>query len=147
MKIEGTTRVGAEKTAVWGVLTDPERLTALLPAGEVVARDDEVWQARLSSPTALGSSPFDFVFKLLEKRPEEYVRVFGHGYGSQNIVDLTAEILLSEVEGGTEVRWSSDVRLGGVLASLGQRSVPYVVRRQIEDVLEKVGERRAEVRA
>lgn len=147
MNIGGHTRLDISRSEVWGTLTDPGKVTALLPGGEVVEEDGETWWARLSAPTSLGASTFDFTFTLLERRPEEYVRVCGHGYGAQNVVDLTAELHLFEDGEGTEVRWEGDVRLGGVIASLGQRSLPYVVQRQVEKVLHAIGADRSEVPA
>ena len=138
MKVQGSTSLAVPKSAVWGTLTDPEQLTALLPQGEILAEDDATWRARLSAPTALGDSTFTFTFTLLERRPEEHVRITGHGQASQNVVDLTADLDLSETDGGTEVHWESDVRFGGVLASLGQRSLRYVVQKQVEDVFRKM---------
>jgi uncharacterized protein len=145
MKIGGHTRLNAPRSEVWETLTDPGKVTALLPGGEVVEEDGETWRARLSAPTSLGASTFDFTFTLLERRSEEYVRVYSHGYGSQNVVDLTAELHLSGDGDETEVRWEGDVRLGGVLASLGQRSLPYVVQGQVERVLHGVEAGRSEV--
>ncbi len=138
MKVQGKTNLAVPKPAVWSILTDPKRLTALLPQGEILAEDDATWRARLSVPTALGDSTFAFTLTLLERRPEEHVRITGHGRASQNVVDLTADLDFSEVDGGTEVRWDSDVRFGGVLASLGQRSLRYVVQKQVEDGLRKI---------
>lgn len=145
MKIGGHTRLKIPRTEVWGILTDPEKATMLLPGGEIAEKDGETWNARLSAPTSLGTSTFDFTFTLLERRPEEYVCVYGHGYGSQNVVDLTAEMHLSEEGEETGVRWEGDVRLGGVIASLGQRSLPYVVQRQVELVLRRVEANHSEV--
>jgi carbon monoxide dehydrogenase subunit G len=145
MKIGGHTRLNAPRSEVWETLTDADRITPHLPGGEIVEGDGETWAARLSAPTNLGASTFDFTFRLLERRQEEYVRVFGHGYGSQNVVDLTAELHLSGEGGETEVRWEGDVRLGGVLASLGQRSLRYVIQRQVEWVLHSVEADRSEV--
>jgi carbon monoxide dehydrogenase subunit G len=138
VRLEGSYNLKVSRTEVWATLTDPERITPLLPGGEIVAEDGETWRARLSAPTTLGTSTFDFVFSLVEKRPEEHVSVKGHGYGSQNVIDVIAKMDLSDAEGGTEVRWECDALLGGVLASLGQRSLPYVLRRQIESVLKAV---------
>lgn len=147
MMLTGSSSLNVPKAEVWTTLTSPGKITPLLPGGEIVAESAQTWRARLSAPTALGSSTFDFTFTLLEERAEEYVRVAGHGYGSQNVIDLTADLRISEREGKTEVRWESDVRLGGVLASLGQRSLPYVLRRQIENVLGAVEEHHAGVSA
>ena len=138
MKVQGTTTLAVPKSAVWSTLTNPERLTALLPQGEILAEDDATWRASLSAPTALGDSTFAFTFTLIERRPEEHVQITGHGQASQNVVDLSADLDLSEVDGGTEVRWESDVRFGGVLASLGQRSLRYVVQKQVEDVFRRM---------
>lgn len=146
MKLTGSSKLNASRGEVWATLTDPKEITPLLPGGEIVGENDETWRARLSAPTTLGSSSFDFTFTLIEQRPEERVRVTGHGYGSQNVIDLTATLELSDSgDGGTQVSWESDVRLGGVLASLGQRSLPYVIQRQVENVLKAVEERHAVV--
>ncbi len=135
MKIGGRTRLKVSRPEAWETLTNPRKVTSLLPRGEVTEEDGETWQARLSAPTSLGESTFDFIFNLLERRPEEYIRVHGHGYGSQNVVDLTAELHFSEEGEETEIRWEGDVMLGGVIASLGQRSLPYVIQGQVERVL------------
>ena len=139
MKIEGQTKLTAPRSEVWETLTDPAKITPLLPGGEIREKNGETWLARLSAPTTLGASTFDFTFTLLERRPEEYVRVRGHGYGSQNVVDLTAELHLTD-EGKRDtgpVGWRRAL-LGGVLASLGQRSLHYVIQRQVELVLQGV---------
>lgn len=138
MKIEGQTKLTAPRSEVWETLTDPAKITPLLPGGEIREKNGETWLARLSAPTTLGASTFDFTFTLLERRPEEYVRVRGHGYGSQNVVDLTAELHLTDEGSETQVRWEGEALLGGVLASLGQRSLPYVIQRQVELVLQGV---------
>ncbi len=136
MKIEGITSVSVPKEAVWETLTDPRRVTELLPDGEITASGKETWQARLSPQTALGKSPFDFTFVLVDERPGEHLAVSGHGYGSQHVVDLSATLELQDEGSGTRITWEAEVRLGGVLASLGQRSLPYVVHRQVEQVLQ-----------
>lgn len=146
MKIEGQATLNSPRSEVWETLTDPAKITPLLPGGEIREKNGETWLARLSAPTTLGASKFDFTFTLLERRPEEYVRVRGHGYGSQNVVDLTAELHLTDEGSETQVRWEGDARLGGVLASLGQRSLPYVIQRQVELVLQGVEAARSGVR-
>lgn len=145
MKIGEITSVAAPREVVWQTLTDPEKVTRLMPDGEITASTEDTWRARLAPQTALGKSPFDFTFKLADERPGERVEVTGHGYGSQHVVDLTASLeLRDDGDSGTLVEWEADVRLGGVLASLGQRSLPYVVRRQVEQVLKGVEERDTE---
>lgn len=138
MKLKGEVSLQATKSKVWRILTTPQIVTALLPQGEVIEVSDGVWRARLSPATSLGLSRFEFDFTLIELRPEEYIQVEGHGYGAQNVVDLTASLHLSEEGGSTKVEWKSEVFLGGVLASLGQRSLPYVLHRQIEEVLRAI---------
>ena len=138
MKIEGQATLNSPRSEVWETLTDPAKITPLLPGGEIREKNGETWLARLSAPTTLGASTFDFTFTLLERRPEEYVRVRGHGYGSQNVVDLTAELHLTDEGSETQVRWEGEALLGGVLASLGQRSLHYVIQRQVDLVLQGV---------
>lgn len=143
MKIQGTTSVSVPRDEVWETLTDPNRVTTLLPDGEIVSADERSWRARLAPRTALGKSPFDFTFSHADERPGEYMEVTGHGYGSQHVVDLTASLELQDEGAGTRINWEADVRLGGVLASLGQRSLPYVVRSQVEQTLRGLEESRS----
>lgn len=135
MKIRGTTSVSVPRDEVWETLTDPNRITGLLPDGEIISADGKTWRTRLAPETALGKSPFDFTFVRTEERTGEYMEITGHGYGSQHVVDLTASLELRDEGSGTMIEWEADVRLGGVLASLGQRSLPYVVHRQVEQTL------------
>jgi len=143
MRIQGSTSVSASRDEAWETLTDPRKVTELLPDGEITSSDEQIWRARLSPRTALGKSPFDFTFALVERRPGEYVEVTGHGYGSQHVVDLSAALELRDEGSGTRIDWEADVRLGGVLASLGQRSLPYVVRSQVEQTLRGLEESRS----
>ena len=135
MKIEGSTTLRVPKGVVWSVLTNPARLMALLPGSQILGQNDKTWSAQVNVATGLGVSPFKFLLELVDERPPEYLKMTGRGYGESNSVDVVGTLELTGDDTVVTVRWQADVVAGGVLASVSQRSIPYVVGRHIEDLL------------
>jgi carbon monoxide dehydrogenase subunit G len=138
MKIEGSTTLRVPTDVVWSVLTNPATLMALLPASQILSQNDKTWRAQVNVATGLGVSPFTFLLELLDERPPEYLKMTGRGYGESNSVDVIGTLDLTGDDTVVTVRWQADVVVGGVLASVGQRSIPYVVGQHIEDLLERI---------
>jgi carbon monoxide dehydrogenase subunit G len=138
MQIEGSTTLRVPKGVVWSVLTNPARLMALLPASQILSQNDKTWSAQVNVATGLGVSSFRFLLELVDERPPEYLKMTGRGYGESNSVDVAGTLEVTGDDTVVTVRWQADVVAGGVLASVGQRSIPYVVGRHIEDLLETI---------
>jgi carbon monoxide dehydrogenase subunit G len=138
MQIEGSTTLRVPKGVAWSVLTNPTSLMALLPASQIIGQNDKTWSCQVNVATGLGVSPFRFLLELVDERPLEYLKITGRGYGDSNSVDVVGTLELTGDDAGVTVRWHADVVAGGVLASVSQRSIPYVVRRHIEDLLETI---------
>jgi carbon monoxide dehydrogenase subunit G len=138
MTIEGSTTLRVPKGVVWSVLTNPVTLMALLPGSQILSQNDKTWRAQVNVATGLGVSPFRFLLELVDERPPEYLKMTGRGYGESNSVDVVGTLELTGDDAVVTVRWQADVGAGGVLASVGQRSIPYVVGRYIEDLLETI---------
>jgi hypothetical protein len=140
MKIQGSTTVALPRAAVWEMLNDPVALSPALPDVESLEVDGtDRWRAVLQPATGLGPSRFAMSFQVLDRQPEEAWTVSAHCYGSEHVVDLAGRATLTEgPDGSTTITWSGDVRLGGVLASVGQRVVFTLIDRHIDAVLQRL---------
>jgi carbon monoxide dehydrogenase subunit G len=59
----------------------------------------------------------------------------GKGKGMGAMMDMTTSFTLSGEGGHTHMAWEADVKLAGVLASMGQRVLQPIVNQQVEGIM------------
>jgi carbon monoxide dehydrogenase subunit G len=64
---------------------------------------------------------FTMHFTATEKDPPAHAKLVAHGTGIGSTVDLETTMDLAESEKGTTMRWAAEARVGGRIASVGQR--------------------------
>ncbi|WP_380676137.1 SRPBCC domain-containing protein [Salinigranum sp. GCM10025319] len=62
----------------------------------------------------------------------------GHGLAPRSKVDLHGQFVLSEVDDGTEVQWSGQADVGGVIASLNADITRTTAHEKIARTIEKI---------
>jgi carbon monoxide dehydrogenase subunit G len=138
MIVSGRAVVPLAVPELWAALSDPARLGQALPHVDTVdVRDDGSFSAIARPRTGLGDTPLRMEFEIADRREGEHVRIVGAGLAGENTVSLNIELDLSSSNGGSssEANWTADVRVGGVLASLVQRSLPALFTAQVNEVL------------
>lgn len=136
MIVSGHAHVAAAPAQLWASLSDPRRLAEQLPeVQELEIADESHFAAVVQAPSALGASVFAMQFSISDRREAEHVRIEAHGLGGENLVELAIELALAPDAAGTEVDWTADVRVRGVLASLVQRALPAIVSEQVTELL------------
>lgn len=132
MRVEGSRRVAIGAGALWGALSDPRRLGDALPGVEHVDVDgQDRFSVLLRPATGLGVTPLTMDFHVAERDEPRRVRITGSGRGGEHALSVDVELLIGADGDGAQVRWVSDVRVLGVLASVGQRVLPGLVREQM----------------
>lgn len=122
MKIEGTYRIEAPRERVFAALTDPGVLEKCIPGCERLEKAAEnQYNARLSA----GVGPVKGVFTATVSMrdvvaPERYTLVV-EGKGQPGFVKGSGELSLADDAGGTSIRYTGEVNIGGTLAGVGQR--------------------------
>jgi carbon monoxide dehydrogenase subunit G len=66
---------------------------------------------------------FKFNLAIVEKQAPNKARLKGSGSGSGSSVDIDTSIQLAEVPNGTKLDYQADVKIGGIMAGLGQRLI------------------------
>jgi carbon monoxide dehydrogenase subunit G len=97
--------------------------------------DDTHWRAKVKVPLGLGGLKMTMEFEQLEERPLEYASMRGKGKGMGAMMDMVTSFTLSGEGDATHMAWEADVKLAGVLASMGQRVLQPIVNQQVEGIM------------
>ena len=123
MHFEGTFDVKAPRQKVWEFISIPENVAKCLPdlqKLEVLAPDR--FKASIKAGVGFIKGTFNFEFTMFDMQPPTHAKLSAHGSGTGNTVDLETAIDLSDLpDGGTRMAWKADAKVGGLIASVGQR--------------------------
>jgi len=123
LHFEGVFNVKAQREKVFGVLMDPKQISQCMPdlqSLEVKSQDDYIAVVRAGVSFIKGD--FALHFTVVEKNPPVHAKLLARGTGLGSTVEMETAMDLTENEdGGTAMKWVADAKVGGKLASLGQR--------------------------
>jgi carbon monoxide dehydrogenase subunit G len=125
MKIEGQFEFdGVSPTAVWGFLTDANRIAQCLPGCEkLVQTSAETYDMELRFGVGPISGIFRGSIRLHDLQPTSEYKMSVDGSGTPGFVKGEGTIQLAPDNNGTLLRYSGDVSAGGPIASVGQRMI------------------------
>ena len=123
MHFEGTADIGAPRERVWAFVTDPERVSR---CGPDVQRVDVIDPTHFKVVARAGVGPIRTTFALdvvfTELRAPDHASVRARGQAPGSAVEMTNTLDLTEpTSGRTTLRWTSDVTVSGMIASVGAR--------------------------
>jgi uncharacterized protein len=124
MNIEGTHKIDAPPDRVFAALTDPAILQKCIPGCEQM---EKIGENQYHAKLTVGVGPVKGVFSAtvsLEDiaAPKSYKLVV-EGKGQPGFVKGTGALDLSADGDGTTIQYTGEVRVGGLLASVGQRLI------------------------
>ena len=143
MNLNGTFVFNGPREKVWELLQDPVVLAKALPGTERLALVDPdhyegVMKVSVGPVTA---AKFDVSVTLKDKVPPQRMGLHINGKGAVGFTQGTASIALEDQpDGKTLMQYTSDVQVGGRIASVGQRlldSVSRMMMRQALDALQR----------
>ena len=137
MKIEDGFTIDAPAAEVWALLSDPERVAALLPGAEMGDRLDE---NTYSGGMVVKVGPLAAAYKgtvsfqLDEHDRSVAVRARGQGKGGMGTADMTMTSRVVALDDSrTEVTIDSDVIVTGILAQMGRGMIQIVSRKMLQE--------------
>ena len=141
MKIEGEHTFNAPRDLVWKTVQDPDVLANVLPGCEDFR---EVGENQFEGLLKIKVGPVQGKFKgnveLSDLAPPESYNMRVRGKGPPGFVDGKGELRLEDAGAQTVLHYSVDAKVGGRIASVGQRlldSSSKVITRQALEGLEK----------
>ncbi len=124
MIFEGIYELKTPRKKLWEFINDPAKIGKCMP--EIKSLNVESADKFLATiPVGVGFIKADFKFKIeiIDKQPINSVRVKAVGAGSGSSITIDTKIELNEISGGTELTYTSETKVGGMIASLGQRLI------------------------
>jgi uncharacterized protein len=124
MKIEGTQKISAPREQVFDALTDPAVLQKCIPGCEQMEKTGEnKYSAKLSAGVGPVKGVFTATVSLEDLRRPEHYKLVVEGKGQPGFVKGSGELEFLDDGGATSLRYSGDINVGGLLASVGQRMI------------------------
>ena len=151
MILNGTFTFTGPRQRVWDLLQDPGVLAKALPGTErlTMSGPDRYEGVMKVSVGPMTAAKFDVTVTLADKQPPERFTMQIDGKGSVGFARGSAAVTLQEqADGGTAMDYTSDVQIGGRIASVGQRLIESVSRMMMRQALEALDrELRARIEA
>ena len=134
MKLEGSQTIAADRATVWAALNDPEVLKACIPGCQSLEKtSDTTFEAVAKQKVGPVSATFTGVVELQNLNPPESYTIHGEGKGgAAGFAKGGADVSLKEVEGGTELTYVAEAKVGGKLAQLGARLIDGFARKMAD---------------
>jgi hypothetical protein len=133
MKLAGQYTLPAPPEKVWALLTDPQRLAKLLPGCEGLEPDGpDRFKAAVKFGLAAISGKYAGTVEFAEKKPHTSMLMKISGKGLPGFVDGAGHIELIGKNGETEVRYTGDAQVGGMIASVGQRMIEGAAKKIVD---------------
>jgi carbon monoxide dehydrogenase subunit G len=141
VRLHGERRFQATRERVFRALTDPYELSELMPGVQRVdVENEDEWIAVVKPPFGRGLN-LKLDMHITDRRPPEHARLtaWGKSFGAR--ISIETEFELAEDGDGTDMVWSADVGLAGLLGGLGGRALEPVAQQQAERSLDRMQER------
>ena len=125
MELTGSRIISADRAEVWEALNDPEVLKACIPGcSEMIRDEDGGFTAVVTQKVGPVKATFKGAVTLSDIVIQESYTISGEGKGgAAGFAKGGAKVKLADVEGGTELSYEVEARVGGKLAQIGSRLV------------------------
>ncbi len=122
MELKAAYAFDAPLARVWDLLMDPETIAACLPGCQKCepAGEDRYAIVLTAGVTAITSS-FSGTVTIVDKKAPLSYRMIIEGRGAPGFASGESAITLRPVDGGVAVEVAASVKVGGLIAQVGQR--------------------------
>jgi len=142
MEMSGSHIISADRQTVWEALNNPEILRQCIPGCKELDMQSET---EMTATVVTKIGPVKATFKgavtLENLNPPESYTISGEGKGGiAGFAKGGANVNLVEVEGGTELTYDVDAKVGGKLAQLGSRLIDSTAKKLAEEFFSNFSE-------
>jgi carbon monoxide dehydrogenase subunit G len=139
MHYEGTIEAPVTRAKFYSFITDPKNVIGILP--DVVGsnvKDPDHFSVKMKTGIAYLKGTVEADFSFAEKADGRRVKVAGRGQGMQSSLEITLEIDIEEAGASTKARWTTDLVVGGLLASVGGRLIDGVASKYVKRITDNL---------
>src|ERR1043166_9142196 len=139
MTMTGGVQLAASRQTAWEKLNDPEVLKATIPGCESLEKtSDTAFQAVAVTKIGPVKARWKGKVTLTDLDPPNGYKIVGVGEGGvAGFAKGSADVRLSDKDGGTLLTYNVDAQIGGKLAQLGQRLINGAAKKMADEFLQK----------
>lgn len=140
MELHASRHIAADRQAVWAALNDPEVLRACIPGcEELTGTPEDGFEATVKQKVGPVKATFKGGVTLSDVVPGEGYTISGEGKGGvAGFAKGGAKVHLADhAEGGTELTYDVEAKVGGKIAQLGSRLVDSFATRMADQFFER----------
>lgn len=138
MELKGSRVISADRATVWSALNDPDVLKACIPGcTELTGNPQDGFEAKVTQKVGPVKANFAGAVSLSDVVDGESYTISGEGKGgAAGFAKGGASVVLADVEGGTELTYDVDAKVGGKLAQLGSRLIDSFAKKMADQFFE-----------
>ncbi|MFZ0640506.1 MAG: carbon monoxide dehydrogenase subunit G [Candidatus Acidiferrales bacterium] len=149
MKLQGAALLPASREQVWQSLTDPAFLAKCLPGAQELTPDGPSrYKVSMKMGIAAFTGKFEGAVQLADQHSPESFKMSVEGRGAPGFMKGEGTLTLREKSGHapaqTEVQYSGEAQVGGVIASVGSRMIEAAAKKIVQQFFDAAA---AELRA
>ncbi|HEY7316731.1 MAG TPA: carbon monoxide dehydrogenase subunit G [Candidatus Binatia bacterium] len=139
MKIEGSYTFDAPREKVWQVLLDPKIMAQCMPGCEKMSEiGPDQYEATMKVGVASVKGTYKGKVAIKDKQEPSHYVLSGEGSGGPGFMQGDVSIDLEENNGMTVLKYSTDAKVGGLIASVGQRMLNGVAKMMLDQFFKKI---------
>ena len=125
MQMSDTRQINASPAEVYAALLDPDMLIKCVPgATEVTGSPEEGFEATVVQKVGPVKATFKGQVTMTDMVPDQSIKISGEGKGgAAGFAKGEADVKLAPKDGGTELTYDVEAKVGGKLAQLGSRII------------------------
>jgi carbon monoxide dehydrogenase subunit G len=136
MKLGGTYRFNAPAEEVYRRLLDPEMLRTCMPGCERLEQVNEGrFELTLSVPIPAIKGEYRGTVEVVDREPPTSFRMKIAATGKSGFVNADARMRIDGEGESSTLSYDADAQIGGPAASVGQRVLTGISRRQVEQMM------------
>ncbi len=138
MHFEGKILVKAPREKVWSFVSSPHEIAKCIPglkSYEVL--EGKKVTAKVKAGIGFIKGTFNVKTKFLEEEPEKHhAKLSIGGSGVSSSFESTVDVRLEEVDEGTNIVWSADATLSGMLGSVAEKMIEGTLNKTVNKMFE-----------
>ena len=140
MEMTATRRLAADRATVWAALNDAETLKACIPGcEELTGSPEDGFEAVVKQKVGPVKATFTGAVTLSDVVPGTSYKISGEGKGGvAGFAKGAANVSLSDAEeGGTNLHYDVEAKVGGKIAQLGSSLIDSFARKMADQFFER----------
>ncbi len=142
MQMSETRQIAATPAEVYAALLDPDMLMKCVPgATEVTGSPEEGYEATVVQKVGPVKATFKGQVTMTDLVPDRSMKISGEGKGgAAGFAKGGADVMLAEKDGGTELTYDVEAKVGGKLAQLGSRIIDSFAKKMADQFFNNLQE-------